>query len=67
VILAFSNPFSSSILILALFYKEVPIRAIISIAYSELIIIKRIINNYKKLKEARCKKIIIIIITVKAI
>ena len=67
MILAFSNPFSLKILTLALFYREIPIRTIISIAYSELAIIRRIINSYEKLKGARCKKIIMIIIIVKAI
>jgi hypothetical protein len=67
VILAFSNPFSLKILTLALFYKEIPIRIVINIAYSELVIIRRMINNCEKLKRARCKKIATIIITVKAI
>jgi hypothetical protein len=67
VILAFSNPFSLQILTLALFYKEIPIRTIINIMHSELVIIKRMINSCKKLKRARCKKIIMIIIIVKAI
>jgi hypothetical protein len=67
VILAFSNPFSSKILTSALFYKEIPIRTAISIAHSELAIIRRIIDSYKKLKGARCKKIATIIIIVKAI
>jgi hypothetical protein len=67
VILAFNNPFSLKILTLALFYKEIPIRTIISIAYSELAIIRKIIDSCEKLKGARCKKIITIIIIVKAI
>jgi hypothetical protein len=65
--LAFSNLFSLKILTLALFYTEIPIRATISIAYSELTIIRRIINSYKKSKGARYKKSAIIIIIVKAI
>jgi hypothetical protein len=36
-------------------------------AYSELAIIRRIINSYKKSKGARYKKSVIIIIMVKAI
>ena len=52
---------------MALFYKEIPIRTAISIAYSELVIIRRIINSYEKSKEARYKKITTIIITIKAI
>jgi hypothetical protein len=67
VILAFSNPFSLKILTSALFYKEIPIRTIISIAYSELIIIKKMINSCKKLKGARYKKIVTIIVIVKVI
>jgi len=67
VILAFSNPFSLKILTSALFYKEIPIQTTISIAYSELAIIRRIIDSCEKLKVARCKKIITIIIIVKAI
>jgi hypothetical protein len=67
VILAFSNPFSLKILTLALFYREIPIWAAISIAYSEPINIKKIINGYKKSKGARYKKIAIIIIIVKDI
>jgi hypothetical protein len=67
VILAFSNPFSLKILTLALFYKEIPIRIAISIAYSELAIIRKMINSCEKLKGARCKKIITIIMIVKAI
>ena len=67
MILAFNNPFSLKILTLALFYKEIPIRTTISIAYSELVIIRRMINGCEKLKGARCKKIATIIMTVKAI
>ena len=67
MILAFNNLFSLKILTSALFYKEILIRTIISIAYSELAIIKRIIDSCKKLKGARYKKIITIIIIVKAI
>jgi hypothetical protein len=67
VILVFNNLFSLKILTLALFYKEIPIRAIISIIYNKLVIIRRIINSCEKLKEARYKKSIIIIIVVKAI
>jgi hypothetical protein len=67
VILAFSNLFSSKILTLALFYKEIFIRIVISITHSELAIIRRIIDSYKKLNGARCKKIATIIIIVKAI
>jgi hypothetical protein len=67
VILAFSNLFSLKILTLALFYKEISIRTAISIAYSEPAIIKRIINSCEKSKGARCKKIAMIIIIVKAI
>jgi hypothetical protein len=65
--LAFNNLFSLKILTSALFYKEIPIRATISIAYSELAIIRRIIDSCKKSKGARYKKSIIIIMTVKAI
>jgi hypothetical protein len=64
--LAFSNPFSSKILTSALFYKEIPIRAAISIVHIEPAIIRRIIDGYKKSKGARCKKIATIIITVNA-
>jgi hypothetical protein len=67
VISAFSNLFSLKILTSALFYKEISIRTAINIAYSEPIIIRRIINSCEKLKKARYKKIIMIIITVKAI
>jgi hypothetical protein len=67
VILVFSNLFSLKILTSALFYREIPIRTIISMAHSEPIIIRRIINSYKKSKGARYKKIAIIIIIVKAI
>jgi hypothetical protein len=67
VILAFSNPFSLKILTSALFHREIPIRAIISIVHIEPIIIRRIINSYEKLKEARYKKIATIIIIAKAI
>jgi hypothetical protein len=67
VISAFSNPFSLKILTLALFYREIPIRTIISIAHSEPAIIRRIIDGYEKSKGARYKKIATIIITVKAI
>jgi hypothetical protein len=67
VMLAFNNPFSLKILTSALFYKEIPIRTIKSIAYSELAIIRRIIDSCEKLKGARCKKIATIIIIVKAI
>jgi hypothetical protein len=63
---AFSNPFSLKILTSALFYKEIPIRAVISIVYIELAIIRRMIDGCEKLKGARCKKIITIIITVNA-
>jgi hypothetical protein len=64
--LAFSNLFSLKILTLALFYREIPIRAVISIVYIEPTIIRRMINSCKKLKGARYKKIVTIIITVKA-
>jgi hypothetical protein len=67
VILAFSNPFSLKILTSALFYREISIRTIISIAYSEPAIIRRMIDSCKKSKRARCKKITTIIMTVKAI
>jgi hypothetical protein len=67
VILAFNNLFSLKILTSALFYKEIFIRIVISIMHSELAIIRRIINSYKKLNKARCKKIATIIIIVKAI
>jgi hypothetical protein len=66
VILAFSNSFSLKILTSALFYREIPIRTTISIAYSKPIIIRRIIDSYEKSKGARCKKIATIIVTVKA-
>jgi hypothetical protein len=66
VMLAFSNPFSLKILTSALFHREIPIRAAISIAYSEPVIIRRMIDSCEKLKGARCKKIATIIITVKA-
>jgi hypothetical protein len=64
--LAFSNPFSSKILTSALFYREIPIRAAISIAHSEPAIIMRMIDGCEKSKGARCKKIATIIVTVKA-
>jgi hypothetical protein len=67
VISVFSNPFSLKILTLALFYREFLIRTIISMAYSEPAIIRRMIDGYEKLKGARCKKIVTIIMTVKAI
>ncbi len=64
---AFSNLFSLKILTSALFYKEILIRAIISIVHIEPTIIRRIINSCEKSKEARYKKIATIIIIVKAI
>ena len=64
---AFSNLFSLKILTSALFYREIPIRATISMAYSELAIIRRIIDGCEKSKGARCKKSATIIMTVKAI
>ena len=67
MILVFNNLFSLKILTLTLFYKEIPIRAIISITYNELTIIKRIINNCEKSKRIRYKKSATIIMTVKAI
>jgi hypothetical protein len=67
VISAFSNPFSSKILTLALFHREIPIRTAISIAYSKPVIIRRMIDGCEKSKGARYKKIVTIIMTVKAI
>jgi hypothetical protein len=67
VISAFSNPFSLKILILVLFYKEIPIRTTISIAYNKPAIIRRIIDGCEKSKRTRYKKIATIIITIKAI
>ena len=67
MISAFSNLFSSKILTSALFYREIPIRTIISIVYSEPTIIRRMINSYEKSKGARYKKIVTIIMIVKAI
>jgi hypothetical protein len=67
VISAFSNLFSLKILTLALFYKEILIQTAISIAHSKPVIIRKMIDSCEKSKEARCKKIVTIIITVKAI
>jgi hypothetical protein len=67
VISAFNNLFSLKILTSALFYKEIPIRTVISIAYSEPAIIRRMIDSCEKSKGARYKKIATIIMTVKAI
>ena len=67
MMLAFSNLFSLYILTSALFYREIPIRAVISIVYIEPAIIRRMIDSCEKSKGARCKKIATIIITVKAI
>ena len=64
---AFSNPFSLKILTSALFYREIPIRAVISITHSEPAIIRRMIDGCEKSKGARYKKIATIIMTVKAI
>ena len=67
VMSAFSNLFSSKILTSTLFYREIPIRAAISMVHSEPAIIRRMIDGCEKSKGARCKKIATIIMTVKAI